>query len=106
MLVEGPFEQGRQPVVVPLRDGVELVVVAAGAAHGQPQQAGAEDLDLLADDLDAVRHEVGQAVAGLVVHHSQETVGDQVVHGFPSEDGVAGKVRQLVAGQLLQQKRS
>ena len=104
VFVEGPFEEGGQPVVVPLRDGVELVVVATGAAHGQAQQAGAEDLDLLADDLDAVGHEVGQAVAGLVVHHSQETGGDQVVHGFASEDGLAGQVRQLVTGKLFQQE--
>ena len=104
VLVEGPFEQGGQPVVVPLRDGVELVVVAAGAAHGQAQQAGAEDPDLLADDLNAVGHEVGQAVPGLVVHHSQETGGDQVVHGFPGEDGLPGQVCQLVPGQLLQQE--
>ena len=47
-------EEGEEPVEVLLRDRVELVVVAAGAAEGQAQPDGRRGVDAIDDVLDGV----------------------------------------------------
>src|SRR5262249_16703181 len=44
-------EDAGQGVVVLLRERVELVVVAAGAGEGQPQETAADRVDLVIDDI-------------------------------------------------------
>ena len=46
-----PRDEGLHRVVVDRRDGIELVVVATGAADGQAQKSPAERIHLLIDDV-------------------------------------------------------
>ena len=81
-----------EPVVVFLRDRLELVVVAAGTADRQPEERRADDVGPLGQDLVAAERDLG--VAGVPPHRAE-----------PVEDrrGLALAVlgRDLVAGDLL-----
>ena len=84
-------EEGQQPVVVALRDRVELVVVALAAADGQAEPDAAGGVDAIDDGLDAELFHIDAAFfvnEGVAV----EAGGDALA---------PGGVRQQVAGQLL-----
>ena len=57
MLVIGTLEDGQQPEVIPLRDGIKLVVMALGTLHGQPEDRPRHHLHLPVNHLDAVWNE-------------------------------------------------
>ena len=54
----GAPEDAGQRVVVPNRDGIELVVVATGAAQGQPQESPEAGVQLFVDDVHPHLHGV------------------------------------------------
>ena len=45
------FEHPCQPVIVFGREWIEFVIVAAGAAHGQPHHRSGDGVDLFVDDI-------------------------------------------------------
>ena len=47
------LKNANERVVVPLRDRIELVIVAAGALERQPEERGAEGLHAVGDVFDA-----------------------------------------------------
>ena len=57
----GRREVRLEPVVVLLRDRLELVVVAAGTADGQPEERRADDVGALGQDLVAAQGDLGVA---------------------------------------------
>src|SRR5205814_6456928 len=51
LAVARTLEESRQRVVIPLRDRVELVVVASRAVDGKAEECLSEDLDLVGDSI-------------------------------------------------------
>jgi len=92
-LVLGPpgrVEEGLQGEIVLLQDGVELVVVALGAAHPESEEGLARDVGHLGED--EIPLHPGVALVPLVDAEAQEGGGDEGV----------GIVRgELVGGELL-----
>ena len=82
MLVEGPFENGNQPVVIALRQRIVFMAVATGAFHRQSEHGRTEDVDFIRDDFETFGDRVDNVAAGAVGGHSQKTGGDQVVGKF------------------------
>ena len=72
----GAREDSRQCVVVALRDGIELVVVAPRTGDGQAQERLADLVDLLIDHVDAQLGLVGLDDRQVAQH--EEAGGDQV----------------------------
>ena len=72
----GAHEHTRQRVIIPLRDGVELVIVALGAGDGRRLEGAGEGVDLVVQHLlvDAVEH---SAVAVTVFAELEEHRADQ-----------------------------
>ena len=83
---------GQQAVVVALRDRVELVVVAAGAAERQPEDRLAERVELLVGDVH---------LHLLLVRLGQQLRPEDQEAGRGQPVRVVGRVRQQVAGDLL-----
>ena len=84
-------EEGDHSVIVLLGEGIELVIVAAGTAHGQAQECLGGGPDHVIQLIEAVLVEVGRLVVP----------GAQPVE--PHRDmSLGGGVLQLVPGQLLQ----
>src|SRR5262249_56186505 len=92
-------EGAGQGVVVFRGDRVELVVVAAGAGQGEPQELPAHDVDLAVNDLGD-----GQVAAHQLPHGQREHAGrgDAVERGPADVDQrlVTRAGGQEVAGQL------
>ena len=90
-------EEGLHAVVVALADGIELVIVAAGAAERHAEQRRADDVGHLGEHFVAAAGDF--LVAGVLAQRPQavEAGGDQRLVFF----GV-----DLVAGELLVRKRS
>ena len=85
-------EVGLQAVVVGLAEGIELVVVAAGAADGDAEEGRADDVGHLGEDF--VLRAGHVLVAGILAERAEavEAAGHQV--------GLVGGIH-LVAGELL-----
>ena len=86
-------EDRHHGVVVPGGQGIELVVVAAGATQGQAQK----DLGGGADDVVQLIESVGFGIGGFIVPGSQAEIPG-------GDEGLGRGVRQLVSGQLFQDK--
>ena len=104
MLVKGAFEDVQETVVIPLRDRVVLVRMAAGALECQAEHRGAKHLDFVGNDFEPVRNKVGEVVPGRVRRHAEETSGDHVIVYSRRDLGCVLVIRQFVAGELLKQK--
>ena len=86
-------EKRLQAVVIVLRDRVELVIVAAGAAHRQAEEGSADGVGHLGEDF--VAAEGDELVAGVAAHRPQAME--------PGRDQQLLIVRiDLVAGELFQ----
>src|SRR6185295_18644592 len=84
------FDEGQERVIVGLGDGIELVLVAAGAADGQAHECGGNRADVVVE----IVVFGGFFVVGLVVPDAQtpEAGGDE---------GIVGDVVDFIAGELL-----
>ena len=76
-----------QRIVVPRGNGIELVIVASGASHGQPHQASRNDINLVVDHI----------VPVAVLHANGE-------EPQPREGRIIVLQTQLVGGDLLGDK--
>ena len=90
VLDAGTGEEGLQAVVVAVEDGVELVIVAAGAAVGEAEEGGADGVGDVVEQFLPALHEV--ACVALVGEVAVEPGSDE-------RGGVAGV--EFVAGDLL-----
>ncbi len=84
-----------EAVVIRRGDGVELVIVAAGAGQGEAEEGAAGDIDLVVHDVGVRLFLVGVAVA---------PVADRVHAGGDELVGIEGRARllqQQIAGDLL-----
>ena len=88
-------------VIIPLRDGVVFVAVAAGAMECQPEHRGAEHLDLVGHDLMAVAGEIHRRIHRRVHAAAQEAGGHEVVGQLGRDDGGVAVIGQLVSGELF-----
>src|SRR5579885_2644567 len=88
-------EHAVQCVVVPHRNRVELVVVAAGAADRQAEQAAADHVDAVVDDVVGVVHEAPA--------QRQEAQRGQRAPVLPQGQPVGGELldEELVVGQVV-----
>ena len=102
--VVGRREDGRQPVVVQLGNGVVLVVVALGAAHGEPHHVAGEGLDGTLQDPVTYVGRVEHILVGVVGGDSQKAGGLQQAAQGGAELRCRAPVHQLVSGQLLGDK--
>ena len=98
------MEEGLHRVVVALGDGLELVVVALGALHGQAEQAGSHDLltgleRVVPVDADLVR--IAVRLAGAILAVAQEVGGLEQSPDLRRHRIAGRPAGQLVAGQLL-----
>ena len=99
--VVGRREDGRQPVVVQLGNGVVLVVVALGAAHGESHHVAGEGLNGALQDPVTYVGRIEHVLVGVVGGDSQKAGGlQQAAHGG-AELRCRAPVDQLVSGQLL-----
>ena len=87
----GVVEEGEELVIFPVRDGIELVGVALGAAHGEAEPHGAGGVDAIDDGLDA---ELFAVRSTLLVDEGVAVEGGGDELGF-------GGVGKEVAGELL-----
>ena len=102
--VVGRREDGRQPVVVQLGNGVVLVVVALGTAHGESHHVAGEGLNGALQDPVTNVGRVEHVLVGVVGGDSQKAGGlQQAAHGG-AELRCRAPVDQLVSGQLLGDK--
>ena len=84
------LEEGQEPVVILLRNRVELVIVAAGAVDGQSEE-----------DLPGRRHDVIERVVPRLFAVARLVVPDPQPVEPGRNPGVVVAVGQLVSGQLL-----
>ena len=86
-------EERQQAVIVPLRDRVDLVIVAASAVDGQPEERLAGRGDEIVEPVVTRLEPVGR----LVVPEAEAVVagGDKIV---------GGRIGDLVAGKLLERE--
>ncbi len=91
LLVPGSGEVGLEAVVVFLADGIELVVVAAGAPQGDAEHAGADHVGHLGQDLVA---RAGHLLVAGILAQRTETVesGGDAQHLVARVDLVAGEL--------------
>ena len=75
--VIGRREDRHQPVIILLRDRVELVAVAAGTVDRQAQQARPHDLDRVVHDAEEVLRDDADVFVRQVASGSQVAGGDQ-----------------------------
>ena len=105
--VIGRIQECLERVIIPLRERLELVVVAFGALESQAQQAGAHDLHLGFERVVTIgAHFVRIAIAftGAVLSVSQVVGGFEQFNDFRC-GGLAGRpAGQFVAGDLLAHK--
>ena len=92
-------EDAEESVVIPCGDGVELVVVAAGAGNGQPLKRLAERVDLVLDHLRLFEGDVGGR--GRDLHHPLAAGAENGL--VDSEHGIVPG-RQEITGQMLGKK--
>ena len=97
------LKDGAQAIVVPLGDGVVLVVVAAGALHREPHHGRGQDLDLVGDDVHALGDEPPLRGVGGIWGGPKKPGGRQPVDQLRGHLFLA-VVGQLVSGDLLHQK--
>ena len=93
-------QDAEQRVVVGLADGIEFVVVAAGARHGQPEERLRKRVDLVVGEPHLLIKGVGRPEA--VKHHPEVRRADRRF-----VDGAAGiepGIGQQVAGDVLPQQ--
>src|SRR6185436_16963869 len=90
VLIADAGEEGLQPVVVAVQDGVKFVVVAAGAAVGQAQENRTDGVSNVVEDLLAAENGVGQVAF----------VRPGAVEAGGNLGGRVARI-QLVAGDLL-----
>ena len=100
----GVGEDAVEGVVVLLRDGVEFVVVAAGAGDGEALEGFGDDVDLVVGPFDAVFEGVDGLEA--VFDHAEVGEGEAGfvgVFGDSGRDEVAGEVfaDELVVGDVV-----
>ena len=94
----GAAEDAQQGVVILRGDGVELVVVAAGAGHrGRLERLG-ERVDLVVRHVEADLGEVDAVVVGDLAEPIEGRADHRLVDPFR---GVQARLRQQVAGDLL-----
>ena len=96
-LARGP-EVGLQPVVVDLPDGVEHVIVAAGAADRKAEEGGSDDVGALGENLVAAGRDF--LVAGVAPDGTEPVQARRRQQG-PVGRQVCAAAGQLVAGDLL-----
>ena len=94
----------QQAVVVPLRDGIVLVAVAAGTAHGQPHQTGGDLLHQMEEHVVPLSHQVHHVLVGAVEDGSEIAGGDELVQHFRGVGLGRAPVHEFVTGQLLHQE--
>ena len=87
-------EEGEELVVLALRERVELVIVTAGTAQGQPHQDSCGRVDAIGDVFDAI----------LLGDDSSFGVDDVVAVEARRDSLVERRVRQQVSGKLLGDK--
>ena len=73
------FDHCLKLVVVALRDGIVLVVVAASALDGQPQQAGGHNLGGVMQDVIKIFCDHAHRLVRLVACRAKKASGDQVL---------------------------
>ena len=83
-------EEGEEPVVILLRDGIELVVVATGALHRHPEERAGQGVDAVGVVLDAEFLLHAAALVGLAMQPVERR----------GETLLSRRVRQQVAGDL------
>ena len=92
-------EEGLQAVEVALRNRIVLMIVAAGAAHGEAEENLADGAGKLVQDILAeLRFEIGVGLPGA---HPQKAQSDEPVGPVRAAALRAVGRREFVAGQLL-----
>ena len=104
VLVKGPLEDRGQPVIVPLRDRVVLVIVTPCALDGQPQHDGAEHIKLVGDDVEPIRDEGHLTFTGAVGRHSHEARRHQVLINLLADFRRVLVIDQFIACELFHQE--
>ncbi len=104
VFVERSLKDIHQPVVIPLRQRIEFVAVAAGALQGQAHDSGTEHVDLVGDDLQAVRNKAGDIRPGSVRCHAEKAGCHQVVVQLWRDLRGVLVIGQLVARKLFQKE--
>ena len=71
-------EDAEERVVVPLADGIKLVIVAAGAAHRHAQRGLRDDIDLVVRELHQLIQRIDREEA--MLHHAQAAQTGTTLH--------------------------
>ena len=99
-MIAGTLQVAGEGVVVPGRYGVELVVVAAGATHRQPEESFGINIDLVVHAVALVAPDVHRRVRGL----TQVPKAGALRGLVPSRGRVDARVFHQVAGDVLDHK--
>jgi hypothetical protein len=87
----GVVEEGHEPVVIPMLDGIVFVGVALGAGHGEAEPGGGGDMD-------AIDHGVEPVLEGI-------DAAFLIDHGVAVEPGgdalIERGVREQITGELF-----
>ena len=102
VFVQRSLKYRLKPIVIAMWNRIVLMRMTTSALHRHSHQAGAHDIDRIADHLDPLRNEVHCPRTGLVDAHSQESCRDQVVDHLLSNDVSIRMIHQLVASELLE----
>ena len=102
--IEGRLQHGAQAVIVALRDGIVLMVVATRAPDRQSHDRGAQYVDLIGDHIHAFGQRTVRRRIGAVGRHPQKPGGGQSVDRLLRSFLEAPVVNQFVAGELFSQK--
>ena len=102
--VVGVGEEREEAVVVFLRDGIELVGVAAGAVHGEAEGAAAHLFDQLEERFVAFDREIGDVLFGDVEDGAEVAGGGEEFVDLRGAGFGAAPVDEFVAGELLDQE--